>query len=367
LHAAKSDEKRMPTHYCERILDDDMSEGPPKRFDGRDETILEPDLSIIDSHHHFFDLPHMKYMFDDYLSDVYAGHNVVASTYVATQSMIRADGPELLRPLGEIEFANGVAAMSASGNYGPCRVCAAIVGFADLTVGDQVADLLERCMATASDRFRGVRQTTLDAPNESIFRFVMSSAPPVQGVLKHPSFPLGFRHLGPRGLTFDASIFHHQADDLAALADSFPDTTIVLNHMGIALGMDLNDDQRAAVFQQWRLSIGRIAERDNIVCKIGGLGMPFWGLGFETRRDPVGSPELARAWAPWIETAIETFGPSRCMMESNYPPDGRSSGFVPLWNALKRVVRTYSSEEKDELFHGTAARIYKIDAPSVSP
>jgi L-fuconolactonase len=343
-----------------------MNVGPPKRYDGRDEPILEPDLEIIDSHHHFFDLPHMRYMFEDYLSDIYAGHNVVASTYAATETMVRIDGPDVLRPLGEVEFANGVAAMSASGNYGPSRVCAAIVGFADLTRGDQIAELLDRCLAASPDRFRGVRQTTLDAPNDSVFRFVMGAARPVQGILHNPGFPLGFRHLGPRGLTFDASIFHHQAPDLAALADAFPDTTIVLNHMGIALRMDLDEDARAAVFEEWRAGIAQIAERDNVVCKVGGLGMPFWGLGFEARTDPVGSSELAMAWAPWIDVAIETFGPDRCMMESNYPPDGRSAGYVPLWNALKRVAHDYSPDEKAALFHNTAARVYRIEVPTAT-
>ena len=343
-----------------------MSDGPAKRYDGRDEPILEPDLPIVDPHHHFYDLPHTRYMFEDYLSDVYAGHNVVASTYVATQAMVRIDGPELLRPLGEVEFANGVAAMSASGNYGPCRVCAAIVGFADLTLGDQVADLLDRCLATAPDRFRGIRQSSLDAPNDAVFRYVLSTARPVQGILRHPAFPDGFRHLAPRGLTFDASIFHHQASELAALADAFPDTTIVLDHMGIALAMDMDEGGRAAVFRQWQAGIAKVAERHNVVCKVGGLGMPFWGLGFETRPDAVTSSELATAWAPWIEGAIEVFGPDRCMMESNYPPDARSCGWVPLWNALKSIVHGYSSDEKAALFHGTAARIYRIAMPPVT-
>ena len=337
-----------------------MGLGPAKGLEGRSEPIVEPELEIIDPHHHFYDLPHTRYMFDDYLSDVYAGHKVVASTYIATQAMVRVDGPEVLRPLGEIEFANGIAAMSASGNYGPCRVAAAIVGYADMTMGDQVAGLLDRCLATAADRFRGVRQASLDAPNDNVFRFVLSAARPVYGILRNPEFPRGFRHLAPRGLTFDASIFHHQAPDLAVLADNFPETTIILDHMGIALGMDLDEDARAAVFQQWRASIDALAKRPNIVCKVGGLGMPFWGLGFETRDDPVTSAELATAWRPWIESAIEAFGPQRCMMESNYPPDGRSCGYVPLWNALKTVVRGYSPEEKASLFHATAARVYRI-------
>ena len=343
-----------------------MSGGPAKRNEGRDEVILDPALPIIDPHHHFYDLPGTRYMFEDYLVDADAGHNIVASTYVATQAMARQDGPEVLRPLGEVEFANGVAAMSASGTYGPRRVCAAIVGYADLTFGDPVAELLDRAIATAPERFRGVRQSTLDPPNDNVFRYVLSAQRPVPGILKHPAFRDGFRHLAPRSLTFDASIFHHQVPDLAALAGAFPDTTIILNHMSIALGLDMDAHARAAVFQDWREGLAVMAGYPNFVCKVGGLGMPFWGFGFETRPDPVGYLELASAWRPYVEAAIEAFGPDRCMMESNFPPDGRSCGFVPLWNALKHITRGYSDKEKAALFSGTAARVYRITPPPAS-
>jgi hypothetical protein len=98
---------------------------------GRDETILEPDLPIIDAHHHLFDRPGLRYMIDDYLTDTRAGHRVIASVYVETSAFARTDGAEVLRPLGEIEFANGIGAMCDSGRYG-CRVCSAIVGHARL-------------------------------------------------------------------------------------------------------------------------------------------------------------------------------------------------------------------------------------------
>jgi predicted TIM-barrel fold metal-dependent hydrolase len=340
-----------------------MSDGPAKRKEGRDEVILDPALPIVDPHHHFYDLPHTRYMFEDYLADADAGHNIVASTYVATQAMIRQDGPEVLRPLGEIEFANGIAAMSASGNYGPRRVCAAIVGYADLTQGDPVAELLDRALATAPERFRGVRQSSLDPPNDNVFRYVLSTQRPARGILRNPAFRDGFRHLAPRGLTFDASIFHHQVPELADVADSFPDTTIVLNHMSIALGLDMDEEGRTGVFHEWREGLAALARYPNLVCKVGGLGMPFWGLGFETRADPVGYLELAERWRPYVEAAIGAFGPDRCMMESNFPPDGRSCGFVPLWNALKHVTRGYSQDEKAALFHRTASRVYRIRQP----
>lgn len=333
-----------------------------KREEGRDEPIIDQQLPIIDTHHHFYDQPTMHYMFEDFLADVGAGHDIKATVYVSTQTMTRANGPVALRPVGEIEFANGVAAMSASGAYGPCRVAAAIIGYADLTTGDQVAELLDRSISSAPDRFRGIRQSALEPQNDNALRFSISAQRPARGVLRSPGIQAGLRQLADRGLTFDTSVFHHQIPELASVADKSPDTTIVLGHMGGALGMDMSEQDRSEVFKTWRKALRDLARRPNVICKVGGLGMPFWGFGFETRSDPVGYLELARAWSPYVETAIDTFGAGRCIMEGNFPPDGRSCGYVPLWNALKHIVREYSEDEKYAMFYANAARVYRISA-----
>ncbi|MEY4099671.1 MAG: hypothetical protein RL300_842 [Pseudomonadota bacterium] len=335
-----------------------------KRLEGRDEPILEPDLPIIDAHHHLFDRPALRYLLDDYLADVSAGHKVVASVYVETLAFARTDGPELLRPLGEVEFANGVGAVAASGAYGNCRACAAIVAYADLRFGDAVAELLDRAIELAPDRLRGVRQVTIEHPSETPFRF-MTHRPP-SGVLTHPGFRPALRQLAQRGLSFDAAVFHNQLPAITSLADAFPDLPIVLNHVGMAMGMEMSEAERAEVFVAWSRDLRELALRPNVTCKLGGLGMPFWGFGFENRTDTMGYLELAAAWRPFIETAIEAFGAERCMMESNFPPDGRSCGFVPLWNALKHIVRDCSAEQKADLFHQTAARVYRIDMGAVT-
>jgi predicted TIM-barrel fold metal-dependent hydrolase len=336
---------------------------------GRDESILDPHLPIIDSHIHLFDRPPLgdrpplRYMVDEYLADAKAGHRIVASVYVEIMAFARRDGPEILRPLGEIEFANGVGAMAASGIYGDCRACAAIVGHADLRVGDSVAELLDRAMDAAPERFRGIRQVSIDHPTDAPYRYITHRPP--RGILQAPGFRKGFQQLVQRGLSFDAAMFHHQLQDLIDLADAFPNATLVLNHCGHAIAMDLDDHGRAEVFREWNKLMREVARRPNIYCKIGGLGLPMWGFGFEERRDPVGYLELASAWRPWVETSIELFGAQRCMMESNYPPDGRSAGFVPLWNAMKHLVRNASTEDKAALFHGTAAKVYRIQLPDL--
>ncbi len=333
---------------------------PPfnKVREGRDEPILEPGIAILDAHHHLFDRPHLRYLLDDYLDDAKAGHKIVGTVYIETQAFARADGPEALRPVGEVEFANGMAAITASGACGPCKVAAAIVGFADMTSGDAVAATLDASMAAAPQRFRGVRQIALADPNPASLRFLTHRPPP--DLLNSTAFRAAFGQLGPRGLSFDATVLHHQLPQVARLAADFPDTTIVLVHTGLAMGMHVGVDGRDELFQSWRTNMRELAQRPNVVCKVGGLGTAYWGFGFNQRSDVIGWRELAQAWKPYVESAIELFGAERCMMESNYPNDGRSCGFVPLWNALKHIVRDHGEAEKTALFRGTAQRVYRI-------
>jgi predicted TIM-barrel fold metal-dependent hydrolase len=331
-----------------------------KRFDGRDEPIIEPDLPIIDAHHHLFERPGLRYLLDDYLADTRLGHRIVASVYMEILAFARPHGPAHLRPLGEIEFANGVAAMAASGFYGPCRVAAAIVGQADLREGDGVGELLDLAIQRAPERFRGIRMITMDHPSPAPFRHVTNKPP--SGSLHHPQFRKGFAHLARRGLSFDAAVFSLQLGDIAELADAFPATPIVLNHGGMAMGLEMPAEERLALLPPLRASLRDLALRPNVTCKIGGFGMPLWGFGLseDDRAESVGYRELAAAWAPYVEAAIDAFGPARCMMESNFPVDGRTCGFVPLWNALKYIVRAYTPAEKAALFHDTAARVYRV-------
>lgn len=334
-----------------------------KRFDGRNEVIIEPSLPIIDAHHHLFDKPGMRYMTEEFLEDVRAGHNVVASVYIEASAFHRRSGPPVLRPLGEIEFANGVGAMFASGEYGDLRLCAGIVGYADFRMGDEVALLLDRAMEAAPDRFRGIRQITMEHPSDAPFKYFFTGRPPA-GVFEHPRFREGFTQLAKRGLSFDATGFHLQLPDIDKLADAFPYTTLIVNHMTVAMGLDMTDCERHELFLDWSSALRETAKRQNVVCKIGGMGMPIWGFGFDESNSPVSSVELARSWTPFVETAIDAFGVDRCMLESNYPPDARSCGYVPIWNALKLCTSGASDTEKAALFHRTAAQIYRLDLPS---
>ncbi|MCC8967230.1 amidohydrolase family protein [Bradyrhizobium sp. Pear76] len=322
------------------------------------EAALEPELPIIDAHHHLWDRPNWKYLFDEYNADIAeSGHNITASVFMQCQAMYRDDGPAEMRVVGETEFVNGVAAMSASGNYGPRRLCAGIVGHADLRLGDGVDAVLEAHVAAAPNRFRGVRHITVWDADRSLMN-PLSAGPP--GLLRDGTFRKGFARLAPLGLIFDAWLFHPQIPELTELARAFPQTTIVLDHLGGIVGIGAYHNRRDEIFADWSRSIRELAACDNVCVKLGGLGMRINGFGFEAHEAPPSSEILATAWRPYIETCIEAFGPHRCMFESNFPVDKGSYGYGTVWNAYKRLTRHASDSDRSSLFSATAARVYGL-------
>ncbi len=328
-------------------------------LDRRVEEILEPDLPIIDPHHHLWDRPDWRYLLDELLMDLDSGHNIVATVFLQCRAMHRADGPEPFRPVGETEFVNGVAAMSASGGFGPTRVCAGIVGHADLTLGAPVRSVLEAHLRAGGDRFRGIRHT--NAWESSVPR---PTNAPVPELLADAGFRAGFAQLAPLGLSFDAWMYHPQIPELTALARAFPDTPIVLNHVGGPLGIGAYAGRRDAMFTTWTASIRDLATCPNVSVKLGGLGMPLTGLGFHEQPEPPSSEQVAAASRPYFETCIAAFGVERCMFESNFPVDKESFSYAIYWNACKRLTRGAGAAEKAALFSGSAARFYRIALPS---
>ena len=335
-----------------------------KRHEGRDEPILDPDLPIVDSHIHLFDLPNNRYMVEDYLEDAQGGHNVLAAIYCETQTFARTTGPDHMKPLGEVEFANGVAAMTSTRRYGKCVVGAGIIGHANLTFGAKIGELLDACMAAAPDRYRGIRHVTLDYPDERPYQFIMTYRPPA-GILDNPEVPNALAELQKRGLSYDAAVYDYGLPRLTEVIDRFPDLTVVLNHIGNFVGVDMDTDERASKFAELSKNLHELAKRPNVYCKVGGLGMPTLGFDFYKREDPVGYEELAEAFRPHVDLAIEAFGTDRCMIESNFPPDGRSSGFIPTLNAYKHILSGLSRDEKLDVFARNAARVYRLDIPGL--
>jgi predicted TIM-barrel fold metal-dependent hydrolase len=326
---------------------------------GREEAPLEPDLPIIDPHHHVWDDERGRYLIHELVEDVSTGHNIVATVFIEAGSMYRADGPEAMKPVGEVEFVNGIAAMSASGRYGKTRLCAGIIGHADLMLGDAVQPVIEGIVAAGNGRLRGIRHGVCwDTGNAA--KFGRRQVPPHQ--VLDPVFRKGFARLAPAGLSFESWQFHPQLPDLVDLLRAFPETSVILNHVGGLLGIPPHDTDRAEVFRIWRGHIRTLAQFPNLTVKLGGLGMLYCDWDFHLRDVPPASDELAAAWRPYIEECIAAFGPERCMMESNFPVDKQSCGYGVLWNAMKRITASYSAAEKAALYRDTAARVYRLEA-----
>jgi predicted TIM-barrel fold metal-dependent hydrolase len=327
------------------------------------EAPLEPGLPICDPHHHLWDGQSARvasrYLLDEILADLGAGHNVVSTVFIECGAMFKTDGPEALRPVGETEFVNGVAAMSASGLYGTTRVAAGIVGTADLRLGARVAEVLDAQIAAGGGRFRGIRRAAAWDADPAVPSHRTNPGP---GLFHRDDFRAGFAHLAPRGLTFEAWCYHHQIPDVTALARAFPSTTLVLNHFGGPLGIGPYAGRGAEVFAQWCKDVAELATCPNVVAKLGGINMEMNGFGWHERPRPPGSEELAWATRHYYEFTLEKFGADRCMFESNFPVDKASCSYTVLWNSFKRLAAGYSAADKAKLFHDTAARVYRLPA-----
>jgi predicted TIM-barrel fold metal-dependent hydrolase len=347
------------------------------------EAILEPDLPILDPHHHVWLVSeavlaglaqfegdkdgrqiaetyrlHRRYLFEDFLADVTAGHNVVASIGVEAHSMYRADGPAELKSVGEVEFLNGVGAMAASGLFGAHKLCAGIVGGVDLRLGDAVEPVLHAHLRAGGDRYRGVRpQAVPYDENLAGLRHVLGE--PHQ--LARPNFRAAFARLAPLGLSCDLIIMDAQLPEVIDLARAFPNTQIILDHTGSPVGVGPYVERRRERFAYWREQLRTLAECGNVALKVGGLGTALCGFPTSALPERAGSEALAQDWRPYVETAIECFGVERCMFESNFPIDGVSATYSTIWNAFKRIVGGASEAEKAALFSRTAARIYRIE------
>ncbi len=341
------------------------------------EAILEPDLPIVDPHHHLWDLrplvsmfPEPRhhfiaalaekpyYNFDALREDTDTGHNIVATVFMECGAFYDADRAEDFKVVGEVEYVNGVAAQSASGLYGNYRACAGIIGHANMMLGDKAAPVLESLVAAGNGRFKGIRhQGAWDADPEVL-------GPPFhapEGLYASASFREGFAHLGKMGLTFDAWVLEPQLGDVIDLAKAFPDQPICLDHCGTPLNVAAYKGTLEENYERWEASIRELASLDNVSVKLGGLAMAFCGMPEEGPAAGKGSDELATLWRPYIETCIDAFGPTRAMFESNYPVDHWGASYPVLWNAFKRITSGASGDEKTALYSGTAAKFYAIE------
>jgi predicted TIM-barrel fold metal-dependent hydrolase len=320
------------------------------------EEAIDPDLPICDPHHHFWDRPGFRYMLDELLVDIGGGHNITETVFVECSAMYRKDGPESMSPVGETEFVQGLAAQSASGQYGDTKVAAGIVGYADLRLGNAAEEVLEAHIAASPNRFRGIRNSSCWDASPDIGGYKN----PPKGLLSDLEFRKGFASLERLNLSFDAWLYHTQLQELVDLARVFPNVPIVLDHIAGPIGIGPYADKRDEVTQVWRQGMSDLATCENVDIKLGGLGMPLGGFGWHDRNAPPSSEDIAAEMTPYYTFLIEQFGVDRCMFESNFPVDNQSVSYTVLWNAFKRIAGSYTETEKAALFRNTARRFYRI-------
>jgi L-fuconolactonase len=321
---------------------------------------LEPALPIVDPHVHFW---HHKsgyrYFVEEFARDVAAcGHDVAATVFVECNAFWRDSGPEHLKPVGETEFAVGQAAMAASGKYTKCRAAAGIVAFAELAQGERTREVLEAHLQAANGRLRGIRQRAKWDPDPIVRGPVSADRP---HLYLEPAFIEGVRQLGALDLAFDASIFHPQLPDVAALARACPGTRIVVIHSGSPVGHSSYAGRETEVHANWLAGMKELAQCPNVFVKMGGLLMCLGNFDFTAAERPPSSELLAQLWRPYIEPCIELFGADRCMVSSNFPVDKAGIPYGTMWNMFKRIATGCSAQDKQMLFSGTARRVYRLE------
>lgn len=330
------------------------------------EDVLEPDLPIVDTHHHLWgQLPAAlpqggngtdhTYLLDQYTQDIDSGHRTLATVYMECHGNYRTDGPPELRPVGETAFAAAAGAESDRRGAAGTRICAGIVGSADLRLGARVRPVLEAHMEAGQGRFRGVRATAAYDTDP-----VIGNTFAEPGLYRQPQFRAGVAELTAMGLSLDAWVFFTQLTDVVELARACPDTPIIMGHCGGPLGYGPYTGRQDEVFARWRQAVAELATCPNVSMKLGGMMIRLAAIDYRKLPAPPSSVEIARLWGPYIETCIELFGASRCMFESNFPVEKLGADWVTLWNAFKRITAGCSVDEKYALFSANALRVYRL-------
>ncbi len=305
---------------------------------------------IVDPHHHLWPeggaLPYGPAEFRADLDTVPA---VERTVFIECGAGYRTDGPAHLRPVGETEFVAGASAAMGG-------VIGGIVAHADLADSAHLEEVLDAHAEAGQGLLRGVRDAAAWDPHPEALTIPGRSGP---GRYEDPAFRRGLVALGRRGLTYDAWHYHHQMAAFTEVARAAPDTVLVLDHFGTPLGVGAYADRRQDIFERWTRDLAELARCENVVAKLGGLAMPDNGWGWHAGPPPA-AEEVVAAHGPWYRHTIETFGPRRCMFESNFPVDRFSFPYAVYWEVAAQVAAPYAADEQAALFSGTAGRVYRL-------
>ncbi|GGG52021.1 hypothetical protein GCM10011403_06460 [Pseudohongiella nitratireducens] len=326
----------------------------------QNEAVVEPERRIIDPHHHLW----RKRFGQDYLlpelwRDTDSGHCIEQTVFIECHAFYDKGATPERRSLGETTvIADLVRSSHDSGN----TPVGGMVINVDLRLGndrEQLLDLIHAHQEIAGQWIKGVRFASAHDPTPDNLVIQLQADP---DLYHQPGFQKGVRLLGELGLTYDTWHYHHQMADFISLARAVPDTILVLDHFGTPLGIGAYRSQRQQIFHRWQQDIAKLAEYDNVYLKLGGLAMPDNGFDWHHQDAPADASQLIREQGKYYLHAIECFGPQRCMFESNFPVDRLSISYRSLWNGYKRLVADFSNADKDALFYGTAANVYRLSA-----
>ncbi len=322
--------------------------------------VPDPDLPIVDAHHHLFPRNHWAqnepYLLPEFGADLASGHNVVSTVYVECGTLDRKDGPEHLRGQGEAAFVAVMARLAETGAFGPARMCEALVAHADLMRPDLLAETLDGLDEASEGRLRSIRSATVWDADAGVAPGARPFGP--RWLMREPAFRAGVRRLAERGFAYDAWQYYPQLPELTELAEAVPEATIIAGHCGGLLG--LASYAHPENFGRWRAAVNELSRAPNVLMKLGGLSHDRNGFGYRARAVRPGEDELVADWTPYIETCIEAFGADRCLFESNFPVDAVAADYRTLWTVFKRIASGCSADEKLALFSGTARRVYRL-------
>lgn len=320
----------------------------------RQEPILEPDLAVVDPHHHLWDREGERYDLAARRAESRSGHRVLASLYVECLHQYRNHGPEHLLCVGETEWwvrqvRDGEPALQP-------RICQGLIARSNLLLGAEVDRVLQAHADAAGPGLRGFR-----------FCAAQDTDPRLRSHYPCPPDPFapgaidqGLQAVARTGLPLDIWVYFHQLPAVASWLTRHPATPIVLNHAGGPIGLGPYAGQRDAVRQQWARHLALFRDMPQVSLKFGGLAMALAGFGWHRRDRPASSQELAQAWQPYFETCLDVFGPGRVMFESNFPVDRAGCSQVTLWNAYKTLSAGLPMPDRVALLQDNARRRYAL-------
>ena len=324
------------------------------------EEIINPELPIIDPHHHLWNGDNQlagsfPYLIENLSEDTNSGHNIVGTIFMECSQGYYSDGEEKYKPVGETEFV--INLIKDSEKLSKSTNIIGIIGFADLMLGHEVKDVLNTHLSKGEGLFRGIRHAAGWDKNNEIHN---SHSNPIENIYHNKSFMKGAEELINLSLTFDAWHYHHQINDLSIFAKKYPELTIIHDHFGGPLGVGPYEGKKEEIFKKWKDDISLLSESKNVYAKLGGLAMPVNGWNFHKQNKPASSDQILDMHHEYYLHTINCFGVERCMFESNFPVDRRSVSYHVIWNAFKKMVLGYSNEDKKKLFFKNAKDVYGV-------